>query len=163
MEKYIAKSDIKELYIKKGEILIIKNGVPCLVKNEERKFPFIDIHNVRFFEPFTEKFKSGDFVKFEKVVYEVVSFDNGQKKYDLCFIGSNKFAFKGVAEKYLEKVEMYYFLSSKGIVQSAVTDKDEEADRWRKLTNNFFLTKQEAKNERIKILNSVTNGEQETN
>lgn len=48
MEKYIVKCDIKELYLKKGEILIIKNSVPCLAKNEERKFPYIDLHNTKF-------------------------------------------------------------------------------------------------------------------
>lgn len=63
MEKYIVKCDIKELYLKKGEILIIKNNTPCLAKNEERKFPYIDLHNTKFFEPFTEKFKRGDYVK----------------------------------------------------------------------------------------------------
>ena len=163
MEKYIVKCDIKELYLKKGEILGIKNGVPCLAKNEERKFPYIDLHNTKFFEPFTEKFKRGDYVKYENIVYEVVGFDNGQKRYDLCFIDSNKFAFKGVAEKWLEKVEIYYFLSSKGVVQSAVTGKDEEADKWRKITNNFFTTKKCAQEEKIKILNKVINGKQKTN
>lgn len=79
MEKYIVKCDIKELYLKKGEILIIKNNTPCLAKNEERKFPYIDLHNTKFFEPFTEKFKRGDYVKYENIVYEVVGFDNGQK------------------------------------------------------------------------------------
>lgn len=163
MKKYIVKCDIKELYLKKGEILIIKNNTPCLAKNEERKFPYIDLHSTKFFEPFTEKFKRGDYVKYENIVYEVVGFDNGQKRYDLCFIDSNRFAFKGVAEKLLEKVEIYYFLSSKGVVQSAVTGKDEEADKWRKLTNNFFTTKKCAQEEKIKILNKVINGKQKTN
>lgn len=102
-------------------------------------------------------------MKYENIVYEVVGFDNGQKRYDLCFIDSNRFAFKGVAEKWLEKVEIYYFLSSKGVVQSAVTGKDEEADKWRKLTNNFFTTKKCAQEEKIKILNKVINGKQKTN
>lgn len=119
MEKYIVKCDIKELYLKKGEILIIKNNTPCLAKNEERKFPYIDLHNTKIFEPFTEK--------------------------------------------WLEKVEIYYFLSSKGVVQSAVTGKDEEADKWRKITNNFFTTKKCAQEEKIKILNKVINSKQKTN
>lgn len=45
-------------------------------------------------------------------------------------------------------------------MQSAVTGKDEEADKWRKLTNNFFTTKKCAQEEKIKILNKVINGKQ---
>lgn len=51
--------------------------------------------------------------------------------------------------------KLYYFLSSKGIIQQDYTYRDEEAEKWRKAIGNFFETKEACKEYKEKILSSV--------
>lgn len=52
----------------------------------------------------------------------------------------------------MQKVEIYYFISSKGIVQYDVTGKDVMADEYRKRIGNYFKTKEEASNFELKTV-----------
>lgn len=153
MKKYIVKCDIEALFLKKGDILVINNGIPCLERNIKQGFPFVDIHNVKFFEEYNDKFKIGEYVIYEKNLYIVNKINRVHKMYDLSFIGSNKIVVKNISETWLKKAEIYYFLSSKGVVQSAIIDKDEVADKWRKLTNNFFMNKEDAQKRKDELIN----------
>lgn len=50
--------------------------------------------------------------------------------------------------------EKYYFVSSAGRVQTDFTYRDIEVEEYRKKMNNFFKTKEECEQHRIKLLNS---------
>lgn len=50
--------------------------------------------------------------------------------------------------------QKYYFLSSKGIVQSDYTYRDEKVDKWRKAVGNFFEDKKDCQAYRQKIIDS---------
>lgn len=152
-KKYIVKVSIKELFLNKGDILVVgADRIPYSVKNNGRKYPFIDIKNTIFFEPFTEKYKPGTCVKFDGVIYEIGTFDNASKTYSLFYLNSDKPCKFGVTENKLTVVEMYYFLSSRGIVQQAFIGKDKTADDWRRLTNNFHPSKESAQKAKEEIL-----------
>lgn len=159
VKKYIVKVDIKELFLVKGSILFVgKNKIPYSAQNRERKYPFIDIKNTAFFEPFVERYKPGTYVKYKGRIYEVGTFNYSDKTYTLHNLNSTKAAEFGVTEKQIENeiVEIYYFISSRGIVQQAFIGKDKMADDWRRLTNNFYSTKEDAQKAKEEIINQFT-------
>lgn len=48
----------------------------------------------------------------------------------------------------MKPLPVYWFINSKGTVHYAIAGKDEEADSWRKVSNNYFTTKEDANNYR---------------
>lgn len=158
MKKYRLKNDIVELFLKRNDILVVEGKITYLEKCKERTFPFIDVKNTEYFEPVKELFDNGSYVSYKNIVYVVDSFDKRLNGYNLKPYNSKKITLKGISERFLAKVEVYYFLSSKGDVQYDIVGKNKEADIWRKYNNNFFLTKEEAQKEKVKILNKFVNG-----
>lgn len=70
-----------------------------------------------------------------------------------------KGSYKRTYTKWLKPEEIiipkeYYFLSSKGVVQSDFTYRDEEVDKWRKAVGNFFEDKKDCQAYRQKIIDS---------
>lgn len=72
-----------------------------------------------------------------------------------------KGSYKRTYTKWLKQEEIiiikeYYFLSSKGVVQSDFSYRDEEVDKWRKAVGNFFEDKKDCQAYRQKIIDSFS-------
>ena len=57
----------------------------------------------------------------------------------------------------INELPTYWFINSRGVICTAVAGKDEDADRWRKLTDNYFDTKEACSNYYQYIINKKIN------
>ena len=59
---------------------------------------------------------------------------------------------KSRSSQKIVELEYYWFINSRGVVCSAIVGKDEYADRWRKISNNYYKTNEECKDYYQRIL-----------
>lgn len=167
MENYKALSNLP-FGIKKGDILTLINGVLYNIKDEKVPYDYKDKKFFELHEVLSEWVKKGDLFIFDKDVRVLLNInDKIISKYDFAKIASNKknyfvvdgihivknkkyisFVFENVLYKVFENhiipVSVYYFIDSKGTVHSDIAGKDISADKFRKISGNFFDTKEDA-------------------
>ena len=66
----------------------------------------------------------------------------------ICIVKKISNNLSGSNYSYMKPLPMYWFINSKGTVHYAIIGKDEEADSWRKVSGNYFNTKEAASNYR---------------
>lgn len=53
---------------------------------------------------------------------------------------------KSKSSQKIVELPTYWFINSRGVICTAIAGKDTEADRWRKIANNYFDTKEDCLN-----------------
>lgn len=77
------------------------------------------------------------------VICSITSFDCKTGIYEIRYNSNGRvFKAKALAED-LTPINMYWFLSSKGVVQDDIIGRDEFVEQWRKNTNNYFDNKED--------------------
>lgn len=155
---------IKEINIFKGDRFYIEeNGEIRSMKSDKILPSYININSAFFKEiNIIRDYVPGDYVK-----YKFIKDPYNKHKYNI-FTGT----VVGIFPKYMSiirsgtngiidnidypniisKETVYWFISSSGKVQSAVTGYDPNADTFRIKSNNTYISKDEAKNALEKIL-----------
>lgn len=144
-----------DVFMVDGENNVFVNGI-LLNTGIEHMLNFKDS---KYFKPMFMKFKVGDILRYKFRPKE------GTKVYQVTDINPTYITLKEYfttrtetvpnSPRYtdaMQKVEIYYFISSKGIVQYDVTGKDVMADEYRKRIGNYFKTKEEASNFELKVV-----------
>lgn len=136
---------MKSLY-KKGDLVMARNNVKVERNRNARKFEYI---NVPAFRPLQ--------------VVSVTEKKVGQKTnimYKLVTTNMNTVIELELIESYITPYVVYYFLSSKGVVQSMPVGQEPEVEAFRKASGNYFVTNEEAAAKRRAILELVAAAQQ---
>lgn len=146
-----------DVFMVDGENNVFVNGI-LLNTGIEHMLNFKDS---KYFKPMFMKFKVGDILRYKFRPKE------GTKVYQVTDINPTYITLKEYfttraetvpnSPRYtdaMQKVGIYYFISSKGIVQYDVTGKDVMADEYRKRIGNYFKTKEEANRFELKAINT---------
>lgn len=141
------------IYVKKD---ITLGGTIALLKGLKeldiiKKYPFLDFNNPDYFEhkTFETKFNVGDRCLYDNQYWWVIDIDHyGYSKDWYYKIAKSKTArskdMKCVSEKYMMPCDTYWFINSEGAVSDAISGKNPTTDDFRKLTDNYFKTKEDA-------------------
>lgn len=98
-------------------------------------------------------FVIGDKVIYNTKLYIITSVNYANGYCDLKEFYSNVNE-NTVFYKHLKKVQMYYFVNSRGAISSTYYGKDETADLWRAKSKNMFDTKSECEHYKDIVLKS---------
>lgn len=130
---------LKSLY-KKGDLVMTRNSVKERNPNSRR----VEYQTVPAFSP----------LRVESVTEKKV----GQKTnimYKLVTTKTNSTIHLELIESYITPYVVYFFLSSKGTVQSMTVGQEPTVDAFRKAAGNYFVTNEEAAAKRRAILELV--------
>lgn len=160
---YVAKETISHLNIYKGDKIFKKNGKLYFRKNGREIPSWLNVDSDYFKvenEPY--KYNVGETVK-----YTIETNTYKQRHPDHLFIGvvtnidersitikrdnSNGMIDNVPYHNVKEKINVYYFIDSKGKIQSDYVGKDVEVDKYRKKVGNFYESKDLAREARNKI------------
>lgn len=131
--------------------------------NTNKDMSFVNLNNLAFFSPINEFtldqpiFKLGDLVSYKygatpKSIYEIIKIDRTVKclnrgikvtyRYTIKDVNTGK-EYRDTSDCYMSPLRYYYFINSNCQVHRA-TVTNSEADIYRKLTKNWYNTKEEA-------------------
>lgn len=159
---YILNSPIIYTTFKKNDVFMVDKDGKVFVNGilvDTGIERILNFNDKKYFKPMFMKFKVGDILRYKFRPKE------GTKVYQVTDINPTHITLKEFFTKVsetvpnspcytdaMQKAEIYYFISSKGIVQYDVTGKDVMADEYRKRIGNYFKTKEEASNFELKVV-----------
>jgi hypothetical protein len=157
---YIAKIDLP-FDISKGTVFYSLNKKDFFyLKSIEKKCPFNCEVETKFFEKTTPKLydeNSNDNFKLNgsKSIYHNIKYiEYEYNKWLVEIIDADDKILK-VYENELIPVDYYYFINSEGDVHQIIVGENLKRDKWCKLTNNYFTSKELANIAKGKMLNNI--------
>ena len=164
MKFFLVKKTIPGTGLNKNNIVVQEVDGSIVVKTGDSVFldvSWINVNNKDYFKDVTAAannlneplFKIGEEVRtttFGETIFKVskikaqMVYDEGIIRNKYKYIVDVKNKKHTLAENQLIKINKYWFINSEGRI-SEVELKNDEKDVWRKMTGNFFSTKEEAK------------------
>ena len=164
MKFFLVKKTIPGTGLNKNNIVVQEVDGSIVVKTGDSIFldvSWINVNNKDYFKDVTAAannlneplFKIGEEVRtttFGETIFKVskikaqMVYDEGVILNKYKYIVDVKNKKHTIAENQLIKINKYWFINSEGRI-SEVELKNDEKDVWRKMTGNFFSTKEEAK------------------
>lgn len=164
MKYFLVKKTIPGTGLNKNNIVVQEVDGSIVVKTGDSIFldvSWINVNNKDYFKDVTAAannlneplFKIGEEVRtttFGETIFKVskikaqMVYDEGVILNKYKYIVDVKNKKHTIAENQLIKINKYWFINSEGRI-SEVELKNDEKDVWRKMTGNFFSTKEEAK------------------
>ena len=164
MKYFLVKKTIPGTGLNKNNIVVQEVDGSIVVKTGDSIFldvSWINVNNKDYFKDVTAAannlneplFKIGEEVRtttFGETIFKVskikaqMVYDEGVILNKYKYIVDVKNKKHTIAENQLIKINKYWFINSEGRI-SEVELKNDEKDVWRKMTGNFFITKEEAK------------------
>ena len=164
MKYFLVKKTIPGTGLNKNNIVVQEVDGSIVVKTGDSVFldvSWINVNNKDYFKDVTVAannlneplFKIGEEVRtttFGEIIFKVskikaqMVYDEGVIRNKYKYIVDVKSKKHTLAENQLIKINKYWFINSEGRI-SEVELKNDEKDVWRKMTGNFFSTKEEAK------------------
>ena len=164
MKFFLVKKTIPGTGLNKNNIVVQEVDGSIVVKSGDSIFldvSWINVNNKDYFKDVTAAannlneplFKIGEEVRtttFGETIFKVskikaqMVYDEGVILNKYKYIVDVKNKKHNIAENQLIKINKYWFINSEGRI-SEVELKNDEKDVWRKMTGNFFNTKEEAK------------------
>ena len=164
MKFFLVKKTIPGTGLNKNNIVVQEVDGSIVVKTGDSVFldvSWINVNNKDYFKDVTiaannlnePLFKIGEEVRtttFGEIIFKVskikaqMVYDEGVIRNKYKYIVDVKNKKHTLAENQLIKINKYWFINSEGRI-SEVELKNDEKDVWRKMTGNFFSTKEEAK------------------
>ena len=164
MQYFLVKKTIPGTGLHKNNIVIQEVDGSIVLKTADNEFldvSWINVNNEDYFKNVTKAannlneavFKVGEEVKttaFGETIFKVCEikaqlvYNEGVIYNKYKYIVGTKSRNHTLAENQLIKINKYWFINSEGRI-CEVELKNDEKDVWRKMTGNFFNTKEEAK------------------
>lgn len=88
-----------------------------------------------------------------KIVGVIVNFHHETNRYTLIEYYPHKIEFQINANRVISKTYQYFYIDSKGNIKSDFYGLNNNADEWRKICNNFFLSEKAAQREKETLIN----------